>query len=574
LGTEAAAPQPVAPPRLGRFRGAARRRRPSGEPPPLPRELRRSGRFWVWTLSAIGLLYVVGFFVSRTTGAALAVERWDDAVLRAIAHLRTPWLTRGARGAAVMGSDNVNLVLRWAVVVALIWFRRWRQLAVFIGAVLVLGWIGTVLPIVIARPRPVGVPILGSWSGFSLPSAPVAALAGTLLGIGFTMFPDGKWKIRWFWATDVVVVVLALSRMYLAVDHVTDVLFGGLLGMGIVVLAFRLFCPEDVFPVTYGTRGRSAHLDLGGRRGDAIRRAIQDQIGLRVLDLKAFGLGGSGGSTPMKIRVADAGDREFEVFGKLYASTHLRADRNYKLMRTIRNGRLEDEKPYTSVRHLVEYEDYMLRVMRDSGIGVAATYGFVEITPEREYLLLTEFLEGTREIGDVEVDQQVMDTALRIVRSLWDAGLAHRDVKPANVLVRGDQALIIDVAFAEIRPSPWRQAVDLANMMLLLGFKADPKLVYERAIAPGMFTPQEVAEAFAAVQGAAIPSQSHGMLKELRKRTGRDLIEDFRGMGPATERVSIQRWSLRRIMVTAGTAVLILLAILLAVGNLQGAGLR
>src|SRR5205823_5571446 len=239
-------------------------------------------------------------------------------ILRAIAHLRTPWLTRVAKAAAVMGSVNVNLVLRWGTILALIWFRRWRHLVVFVGAILLLGSVGTVLPILIARPRPLSVPILGGWSGFSMPSAPVAALAGTLLGIGFGLFPDGTWKHRWFWATDVVIVVLGLARMYLAVDHPTDAVFGAFLGMGIMVLAFRLFCPEDVFPVTYGKRGRAAHLDLGGRRGDAIRLAVQEQVGLRVLNLKAFGLGGSGGSTPMKLRVADPDGREFDVFGKLY----------------------------------------------------------------------------------------------------------------------------------------------------------------------------------------------------------------------------------------------------------------
>ena len=51
-------------------------------------------------------------------------------------------------------------------------------------------------------------------------------------------------------------------------------------------------------------------------------------------------------------------------------------------------GALEDEKPFNSVRRLVEYEDYMLRLMADVGVPSAAPYGFVELTPEREYLLV------------------------------------------------------------------------------------------------------------------------------------------------------------------------------------------
>ena len=50
---------------------------------------------------------------------------------------------------------------------------------------------------------------------------------------------------------------------------------------------------------------------------------------------------------------------------------HVRADRWYKLGRTILYGRLEDEAPFQSVRRLVQYEDYALRLMRDAGIPTA-----------------------------------------------------------------------------------------------------------------------------------------------------------------------------------------------------------
>jgi membrane-associated phospholipid phosphatase/tRNA A-37 threonylcarbamoyl transferase component Bud32 len=497
----------------------------------------------------------------------LAVEHFDVSVSKGFADVRTPWLTHVANGLNALGSDYLSLALRWGAVLGLIYFRRWRHLVVFAAAILLLGWMGTVFPTLVGRPRPFGVPIIGDWASFSMPSAPVAALAGTMLGIGFGFFPDGRAKIAWFYATDVVIVLLGLSRIYLGVDHLTDAIVGAVLGMGIVVLAFRFFCPETVFPVVYGKRGRSAHLDLGGRRGEAIHRAMEEQLGLNALDVKPFGLGGSGGSTPMRVRVADGAGGEYTLFGKLYASNHMRADRNYKITRMILYGRLEDERPFSSVRTLVEYEDYMLRVMRDAGLAVATSYGFVEITPEREYLMVTEFLEGSKEISDADVGVECVDSALAIVRQLWDAGLAHRDIKPANILVRDEQALIIDVAFAEVRPSPWRQAVDLANMMLVLGLAVEPKVVYERALL--LFTPDDIAEAFAAIRGVTIPTQ----LRNEIKKSGRDLIGEYRALAPHRDPIAIQHWSVRRIGVTVVTAIGILLALALILGNLQGAGL-
>jgi hypothetical protein len=160
------------------------------------------------------------------------------------------------------------------------------------------------------------------------------------------------------------------------------------------------------------------------------------------------------------------------------------------------------------------------------------------------------------ELGEAEVDQRVIDDGLGIIRKLWDAGLAHRDVKPANLLVRDGRMLLIDVAFVESRPTPWREAVDLANMMLCLALRSDPRLVYQRAL--HQFSVQEITEAFAATRGLAMPSQLRHMLRE----QGRDLHAEFLELLPERPRpIAIQRWSIRRI----GLAMVVLLGLLIVV---------
>ena len=52
---------------------------------------------------------------------------------------------------------------------------------------------------------------------------------------------------------------------------------------------------------------------------------------------------------------------------------------------------------------------------------------------------------------------------------------------------------------AGCRRSPWRQAVDLGNMVLVLAVRTDAERVYRRAL--DYFTPDELAEAFAATRG-------------------------------------------------------------------------
>ena len=198
------------------------------------------------------------------------------------------------------------------------------------------------------------------------------------------------------------------------------------------------------------------------------------------------------------------------------------------------------------MRRLVEYEDYALRLLHDIGVPTARPYGIVEITPEREYMLVTEFFAGAVEIGKAEVDEKVIDQGLQLIRRLWDAGIAHRDIKPGNLMVHDGTLVLIDVAFAQVRPSPWRQAVDLGNMMLVLAVRTDPQRVYQRALR--YFSPAELAEAFAATRGVASPTQ----LRAFMKRDPRDLLGEFRALAPARPPIVLQRWSLRRLGLAAG----------------------
>jgi len=102
--------------------------------------------------------------------------------------------------------------------------------------------------------------------------------------------------------------------------------------------------------------------------------------------------------------------------------------------------------------------------------------------------------------------------------------------------------LLIDVFFTEVRPTPWRQAVDLANMMLCLALRSSPERVYERALR--QFSVQEITEGFAAARGLALPSQLRRMLRD----QGRGVHAAFLRLLPARPRpFRVQRWSARRV---------------------------
>ena len=534
-----------------------RRRRPSGEAPPLPRQLNRSGRFWL-TLAGAVLAVLILIGVSGVTTVRL--DTLEAVPLQLLERLRTAPMT-GVFRAVNNAVSPVILLTWWASLLVMVIWRRWRHLFVYIGTMFLVSNLASLAIGLIQRPRPLGVEIIGHWQGFAMPSKPVAVLAATLVNVLYALVPHGRLRDRGKWVVTGLLALVVLARLYLGVDHVSDDLVAIVLGVAIPLAGWRLLVPNDVFPVTY-RRGRAAHLDVTGRRGEAVVRALNDQLGVVVTEVRPFGLEGSGGSTPLRITVK--GEPETYLFAKLYAVTHLRSDRWYKLGRTLLYGRLEDEKPFNTVRRLVQYEDYVLHLMHAAGLPVPEPYGIVEITPEREYLLVTALFDGAKEIGEVDVDESMIDQGLLLVRQLWDIGIAHRDIKPANVMVLDGQVKLIDTAFAEVRPSPWRQAVDLANMMLVLALRSDARTVYDRALR--QFSEEEIAEAFAATRGLTMPSQ----LRRLIRQHGRDLHEEFLDLLPERPTpIRIQRWTVRRIGLLLAVLVAALVVLTLVIELLE-----
>jgi tRNA A-37 threonylcarbamoyl transferase component Bud32 len=557
-----------------------RRRRPAGEPPPLPRRLGRTGWWWLGfgTIAIVGPIAIIGLSIGQTAIIGLSIPfsqfylfggrelpSVDQRVLEGLAGLRTPALTRVMVVVAGLSAQWMIAALGWATILVLLAARRFRHLLVFLGVALLIHAITAPLAYgtfdQVSALRPAELAVLGPTDKSAYAVLPLATLTGRLVSMLYCLVPQGRRRQQGKAVVAGIIALVALARLYLAVDTPTTVLVAIVIGVAIPLVAFRLLCPDEVYPVTY-RRGRSAHLDVGGRRGEAIRRALHDQLGVIVEDVQPFGWEGSAGSTPLRIKVK--GEENAWLFAKLYARSHLRADRWYKFGRTLLYGRLEDEKPFNTVRRFVQQEDYALALMQRAGVPSPAPYGVVELTPEREYLVVCEFLDGATEISQAQVDEAVIDQGLVIIRRLWEAGLAHRDIKPANLLVRDGQLYLIDVFFSEIRPSPWRQGVDLANMLLVLALRSDPKRVYVRAVRE--FSVQEIGEAFAATRGLTMPSQ----LRRMLRAQGRDLHAEFLRLLPERPRpIAIQRFSARRLGLTLAVLVGTFLAVVLVWYNLD-----
>jgi hypothetical protein len=110
-----------------------RRRRPVGEPPPLPRDLSGTAAIWILTVLLLGAIYVWGKYGGPTGGQ---FQRWLDRTITSV----FPDLSNGrlsTTGRFLAGNVGLWLLIaiRWGTAVALIAYKRWRHLAVFVGSV-------------------------------------------------------------------------------------------------------------------------------------------------------------------------------------------------------------------------------------------------------------------------------------------------------------------------------------------------------------------------------------------------------------------------------------------------------
>lgn len=111
-----------------------------------------SGRIWI--ALGVSLLPIVAMALASQALRG-GFERWNTAFLGWFVSIRRGWLTT-----LILGL-NAGLVSRWTVrllrlatVLALLRFRRWRHLLVFLGSIVAVEVLAYQLTILVASPRP------------------------------------------------------------------------------------------------------------------------------------------------------------------------------------------------------------------------------------------------------------------------------------------------------------------------------------------------------------------------------------------------------------------------------------
>ena len=159
-------------------------RRPSGTPPPLPKE---AG--WLRWVVLFGVVFVVGIALTISIRSTEGIQSIDQAVLRWFADRRNDGFTSLAKALYLPTSLAVVLTVRWVVVIALALVGRLRHLVVFLATFVISDWL-VARVLFTPLPRP-GVPVLQGPETYGFPSRPIASLAVTLVAMVFVLVPRG-----------------------------------------------------------------------------------------------------------------------------------------------------------------------------------------------------------------------------------------------------------------------------------------------------------------------------------------------------------------------------------------------
>jgi membrane-associated phospholipid phosphatase len=203
---------------------------------------------WAGAILAVtAVLFLLVWF----DATAEVIQRIDDRWLRLMVDLRWPPLVTVAKVLSFIGGTWCTWAIRIAVFVVLAMRRSWLSLSAFALAVVVSEALIGPLKALYDRPRPLH-PLVTS-SGASFPSGHAVAAAVTAVGIVIALLPPGH--TRWVWERRAALYasLIALSRTYLGVHWLSDVVAGALLGSGIALL-----CPALLVDLRVRVNARRA----------------------------------------------------------------------------------------------------------------------------------------------------------------------------------------------------------------------------------------------------------------------------------------------------------------------------
>lgn len=407
--------------------------------------------------------------------------------------------------AEIVGLILTALVLAVPLIILVAFTRQrdFRQLAIIVLAALVaaaatwttIGWISDLLADEAFTPEH-GTVIVAQTAYYPYVAAITAAITAAAPWL------SRRWqRVSWTALIFLIIVRLTLGSN-LPAELVLALSIGVAVGSGILFIA--------------GTPNRHPS---GGEIVATLKRSGVDVVRLDAAQVDARG------STPYFAETAD-GSR---VFVKTLSTDERSADLLFRLYRQFRFKNIGDEPAFSTLRRAVEHEALLSYSATAAGVRTPPLVA-VGLIGNEEYsmLLAYEAIDG-KSLDSIEADEltdQILIEIWRQVEILRDHGIAHRDLRLANVFLDDTNvAWIIDFGFSELAASELLRNNDVAELITSSALLVGPERAVRCAI--DVLGPDAVSDAGSRVQPQALSGATRTELNERGDHIDRQIRDEI-----------------------------------------------
>jgi uncharacterized membrane protein YbhN (UPF0104 family) len=332
------------------------------------------------------------------------------------------------------------------VVAATLWHRRFRLLLGLAAGAAVAAGVTAGILLLLGDRHPAALTdnlAHGSWlASAAFPGPPLIAGAVAVI-VAASPWLSRSWR-RAAWLTLLLVVVVRLVT-------------GTVLPMELLLAFATGLTVGAAVLVAFGVPDRRIG---AGEIAEALRAAGLPAESVRPADVV------SKGSRPF----AAAGADGQHWFIKALGSDQRDADLLYRAYRAVRLRNVGDTRPALSLFQAVEHQALVGVMAERAGVIVPSVQRVIKAGGDTA-LLVMDWVDGSS-LEQLPAGQISDDLLVRLwadVDKLHKAGIAHRSLRTANVMVdRDGQPVIVDFSFSELSATPRQMDLDVAELLASL----------------------------------------------------------------------------------------------------------